>query len=114
MSEPVHLVDTLDAFDTPRLEETLRDELLRHSLRVPLEDFCRGEALPGFDVDLGLSVHRAEADADNLYITAFVSFTGRVPSYCADQAHVKPADGFLRLTLDRASGAARFETEPLG
>ncbi len=114
MSEPVRLPASLAAFGTPDLEPTLREELLRHSLEVPLEDFCRGEALPGFDVDLELSVHRTEADPDNCYITAFISFTGRAPSYCADHNHVEPADGFLRLTLNRRTGAARFETDPLG
>ncbi|KPV39680.1 hypothetical protein AN478_11235 [Thiohalorhabdus denitrificans] len=114
MSEPVHLRESLRAAGTPAFEETLREELLRNNWGVPLEDFCPLEAWPGFDVDLRLSVHQLEESADNLRVKAFVSFTGRVPSYCADQAHTVPADGFLRITIDRATAEASFETDPLG
>ncbi|HKJ87201.1 MAG TPA: hypothetical protein VKA48_01590 [Gammaproteobacteria bacterium] len=114
MGDTVHLPESLEAAGTPAFEQTLREEILRNNWGVPLEDFCPLEAWPGFEVDLSLSVHQLEQSEEALRVKAFISFTGRVPSYCADHTHTVPADGFLRIHIDRRTGEARFETDLLG
>ncbi|MFA9460215.1 hypothetical protein [Thiohalorhabdus methylotrophus] len=114
MTDTVHLRESLRAAGTPEFEQTLREEILRNNWGVPLEDFCPMEAWPGFDVDLSLSVHRLEEVDRTLRVKAFVSFTGRIPSYCADHAHTVPADGFLRIAIDKDTAEAHFETDPMG
>ena len=104
---------TLEAFGHPEFQEALRRDVLAHNWQVPIHEFCRSGAWPELDPDLQLSVHRAEDLGDRIQITAFVSFTGRVPSYCNDCAHSEPADGFLHITLHRPEGEAEFEAEPL-
>lgn len=114
MRDTVRLPETLQSFGHGEFEAMLQGELRQQHWQVPLEDFCRSGAWPDFEEELRVSVHRAEMEGDTLQITAFVSFDPTVPSYCADHHHVEPADGFLRIAIDRETAEARFETEPLG
>ena len=114
MRDTVRFPDSLEAFGGPDFEATLAREIRDQHMHIPIEDFCRAGAWPAFDEDLRISVHGAEDDGDTIRVTAFVSFDPTVPSYCNDQAHVEPADGFLKVTIDKRTGEARFKTEPLG
>ena len=113
MGETVRFPDSLKAFGGAEFEHTLAREIREQHWRIPIEDFCRAGAWPAFDEDLRISVHSQEDDGEAIRVTAFVSFDPTVPSYCNDQAHVEPADGFLKIAIDKASGEARFKTEPL-
>ena len=114
MSEIVRLPDSLEAFGGTDFESTLTREIRAQHWHIPIQDFCRGGAWPAFNEELRISVHNAEADGKTVFVTAFVSFNPTVPSYCNDQDHVEPADGFLKIAIDKATAAASFETEPLG
>ncbi|MEF8794449.1 hypothetical protein [Thiohalorhabdus sp.] len=114
MSETVRFPDSLEAFGGADFESALTREVRAQHWHIPIQDFCRAGAWPAFDEELRISVHHTEADDEMLQVTAFVSFDPTVPSYCNDQHHVEPAHGFLRITIDKATAAASFETEPLG
>ena len=114
MSNTVRFPDSLEAFGGPDFEAVLAREIQAQHWRIPIQDFCRAGAWPSFDEELGISVHGSQDDGDTIRVTTFISFDPTVPSYCNDQAHVEPADGFLKIAIDKRSGEARFETEPLG
>ena len=114
MTDTVYLPKSVQAFGTEAFPERLRAELAAQSLRLPLDDYCRGEALVPLEPDLELGVHDSSDTGDRLHVVAFIAFTGRVPSYCADHTHVEPAMGLLRISIDKQTGAAGFETDPLG
>jgi len=113
MSDPARFPDTLYAFGGPGFEAALNREIRQQQWRVPIEDFCRSGAWPALDESLRISVHGSEDDGDAIRVSAFVSFDPTVPSYCADQSHVEPAAGFLRIAIDKRTAESRFETEPL-
>ncbi|HKJ71732.1 MAG TPA: hypothetical protein VKA55_08290 [Gammaproteobacteria bacterium] len=114
MRDTVRFPDSLAAFGGPAFEDTLKREIQAQHWHIPIEDFCRTGAWPSFDEELRITVHGTEDDGEALRVTAFVSFDPTVPSYCNDQAHVEPADGFLKIRIDKRTGEARFATEPLG
>lgn len=114
MSDTVRFPDSLAAFGGPDFESALAREIREQHWHIPIEDFCRSGAWPAFDEHLRISVHGTEDDGEAVRATAFVSFDPTVPSYCNDQAHVEPADGFLKIAIDKRTAEARFETEPLG
>lgn len=114
MSDTVRFPDSLTAFGGADFESVLNREIRAQHWHIPIQDFCRAGAWPAFDEELRISVHNAEEDGETVRVTAFVSFDPTVPSYCNDQHHVEPADGFLKIAIDKATAEATFETEPLG